>query len=198
MAPAPCASTMPIPPPAYHRAQAKMGPALRIDAITLVRCLHLLALCHLAVWLARRRCPLPLPAGLGGRPRWYREESLLLLALLCTLWRLSYQDLHDWLVAWPVLALACGLPTDAHGRPQVPSAAQHCAQAGAPVCKMLLVVVVHLARQTNVISERDLVPLQRREVRLVQADSKHTVHRVEVGVGKPKRSIQRKPWQFDE
>jgi hypothetical protein len=41
-----------------------------------------------------------LPARPGGAPRTYREESLLLLALLRTLWWLSYQDMHDWLVAW--------------------------------------------------------------------------------------------------
>lgn len=81
-----------------------------------------------------------MPAGAGGRPRRYREESLLLLALLRTLWRLSYQDLHDWLVAWPALAWSCGLPGDSHGRPCVPSASQQCrraAQAGAPACEML-------------------------------------------------------------
>jgi len=79
----------PIPPPAYHRAQGRLGPALHIDALTLVRTLHLLALCRLAVRLAHRRCPPPLPAGPGGTPRTYSEESLLLLALLCTLWQLS-------------------------------------------------------------------------------------------------------------
>lgn len=89
----------PVPPSAYHRAQARLGPALHIDTLTLVRMLHLLTLCRLAVRLAHRRCPPPLPAGPGGAPRTYSEESLLLLALLRTLWRLSYQDLHDWLVA---------------------------------------------------------------------------------------------------
>src|SRR5438874_13685393 len=89
----------PVPPPAYHRAQARLGPALHIDALTLVRTLHLLALCRLAVRLAQRRCPPPLPAGPGEAPRTYRELSLLLLALLRTLWRLSYQDMPDWLVA---------------------------------------------------------------------------------------------------
>ena len=53
----------PVPPPAYHRAQARLGPALHIDALTLVRTLHLLALCRLAVRLAHRRCSPPLPAG---------------------------------------------------------------------------------------------------------------------------------------
>src|SRR5215472_13599222 len=155
MIPAPYVRTAPVPPPAYHWAQAKVRPALQIDALTLVCRLHLLTLCHWAVRLAQRRCPPPLPAGPGGRPRQYREESLLLLALLRTLWRLSYQDLHDWLVAWPALALACGLPTDASGRPCVPGAAQHCrrcAQAGAPVAELLLVVVVRLARHRHLIS----------------------------------------------
>src|SRR5262249_31676552 len=49
-------------------------------------------------------------------PRIYREESLLLLALLRTLWRLSYQETHDLLCAWPALALACGLPRGADGQ----------------------------------------------------------------------------------
>lgn len=40
---------------AYHRAQARLGPRLEIDALTLVRTPHLLALFRLAVRLARRR-----------------------------------------------------------------------------------------------------------------------------------------------
>jgi len=121
MLPVRCEPQVPVPPPAYHRAQRRLGGALHVDALTLIRCLHLLGLCRLAVQLAHQGCPPPLPAGLGGRPRVYREESLLLLALLRTLWSLSYQDLHDWLVSWPALALACGLPLDAQGQPRVPS-----------------------------------------------------------------------------
>jgi hypothetical protein len=78
-----------VPPPAYHRAQARLGPALHIDALALVNTLHLLTLCRLAVRLAHHRCPPPLPSGPGGAPRTYSEESLLLIALLRTLWRLS-------------------------------------------------------------------------------------------------------------
>src|SRR5207237_9866697 len=100
----------PVPPPAYHRAQTRMGPALHIDALTLVRTLHLLTLCRLAVRLAHRRCPPPLPAGPGGAPRTYAEASLLLLALVRTLWRLSYEDMRDLLRDWPALAFACCLP----------------------------------------------------------------------------------------
>src|SRR5512136_1922165 len=115
----------PVPPPAYHRAQRRLSASLHIDALTLVTTLHLLALCRLAVRVAHRRCPPPLPAGPGGAPRIYSEESLLLIALLRTLWRLSYQDMRDWLRAWPALALACGLPLDQQGRPRIPSASQN-------------------------------------------------------------------------
>ena len=109
MAPARCPDQAPVPPPSYHRT---MATALHLDALTLVTRLQLLALCQLAVQLAQRQCPPPLPAGPGGAPRIYREESLLLLALLRTLWRVSYQEAHDWLRAWPTLALACGLPLE--------------------------------------------------------------------------------------
>ena len=85
----------PVPPPSYHRAQARRRSSLHINALALVQTLHLLSLCRLAVQLAHRRCPPPLPKGPGGSPRTYREESLLLIALLKTLWRLSYQDVHD-------------------------------------------------------------------------------------------------------
>src|SRR3979409_2701308 len=74
----------PVPPPFYQRPQAKLCPALHIDALTLVTMLHLLTLCRLAVGLAHRRCPPPLPAGPGGAPRIYSEESLLLISLLRT------------------------------------------------------------------------------------------------------------------
>src|SRR5258708_24089415 len=84
----------PVPPPAYHRAQARLGRALHLDALTLVNTLPLLTLCRLAVRLAHRRCPPPLPAGPGGARRTYSEESLLLVALLRTLWRLSRPGIY--------------------------------------------------------------------------------------------------------
>src|SRR5262249_22769413 len=122
MVPATFESTAPVPPPTYHRSQRKRPPPLHLDALTLLTRLPLLSLCRLAVRLGQQRCPSALPAGPGGRPRRYSGESLVLLALLAllallrALWRLSYQDLHDWLVAWPALAFACGLPADAQGR----------------------------------------------------------------------------------
>src|SRR3954451_10293475 len=147
----------PVPPPSYQRAQARLRRALHIDALTLLTTLHVLALCRLAVRLAHRRCPPPLPAGPGGAPRTYREESLLLISLLRTLWRLSYQDMHDWLTSWPALALACGLPLDEEGRPRILSPSQHCKRrhaAGAPPHESLFVLVVLQAIRSRLIGAR--------------------------------------------
>jgi transposase len=150
----------PVPPPCYQRAQARLGPALHIDALTLVITLHLLTLCRLAVRLAHRRCPPPLPAGPGGAPRTYAEESLLLISLLRTLWRLSYQDMHDWLKSWPALALACGLPLDKQGQPRIPSKSQQWKRrktAGAPLHESLFVLIVQQAIRRRLIGARDLI-----------------------------------------
>jgi transposase len=157
MAPAVCAHPAPVPPPSYHRTAAT---ALHLDALTLVIRLHLLEMCRLAVQLAQRQCPPPLPAGPGGAPRIYREESLLLLALLRTLWRLSYQEVHDWLCAWPALARACGLPQRGDGRPRVPSKAQQSKRmraAGAPESEMLLVMLVRAGLWMGLTRARDLI-----------------------------------------
>jgi hypothetical protein len=153
-------ATVPVPPPSYQRGLAKRPAALHLTAVTLVTTLHLLELCRLAVRAAHRRCPPPLPAGPGGAPRIYAEESLLLIALLRTLWRLSYQDMHDWLVAWPALAEACGLPCDRQGRRRVPSPSQQwkrAARAGAPPCEMLFVLAVREALRTRLIRARDVI-----------------------------------------
>ena len=150
----------PVPPPSYQRAQAKQRPALHLNALTLVTTLHLLTLCRLAVRVAHRRCPPPLPAGPGGAPRAYSEESLLLIGLLRTLWRLSYQDMHDWLKSWPALALASGLPLDKDGHIRVPSKSQQCKRrhrAGAPLYESLFVLTVVHALRSRLIGARDLI-----------------------------------------
>lgn len=126
MMPAHVADQAPVPPPAYHRVRQRVGPCLHLNALTLITRLHLLALCGLAVRFARWRCPPSLPAGPGGRPQVYQEESLLLLALLRVLWHLSYQDVHDWLVAWPALRgrVACpAMPRATLRSPALPSSA---------------------------------------------------------------------------
>jgi hypothetical protein len=160
MVPALCANTAAVPPPSYQRAARKQPAALHLTALALVTTLNLLALCRVAVQIARRWCPPPLPKGPGGKPRTYSEESLLLIALLRTLWRLSYQDMHAWLVAWPALALACGLPAGQDGRPRVPSPSQQwkrAAQAGAPPFEVLFICAVREALRTKLVRARDVI-----------------------------------------
>jgi len=96
----------------------------------------------------------------GGAPRTYREESLLLIALLRTLWRLSYADMHDWLRAWPALALACDLPLGKDGSPRVPCPSQQWKRgnrAGAPLPEALFVLTVLTALRRRLIGARDLI-----------------------------------------
>ncbi len=160
MVPVPCLTTEAVPPPSYQRALQKQPRALHLCALTLVTTLHLLDLCRLAVQCAHRRCPPPLPRGPGGAPRVYTEESLLLLSLVRTLWRLSYQDIHDWLIAWPALALACGLPCRPDGQVRVPSPSQQCKRlrvAGAPPCEMLFILAVREMLRRGLSRGRDLI-----------------------------------------
>lgn len=150
----------PVPPPSYQRGQAKQNPALHINALRLVTMVHLLMLCRLAVRVAHRRCPPPLPAAPGGAPRTYSEESLLLISLLRTVWRLSYQDRHDWLKSWPALAWACGLPLDKQGQPRIPRPSQQCKRrhaAGAPLHESLFLLTVLHALRSRLIGARDLI-----------------------------------------
>ena len=160
MMPTPVESQAPVPPPAYHRAQVRGRDALYIDALTLVRSLHLLVFCRLAVHLAHWHCPPPLSAGPGGAPRRYSEASLLLIGLLRTLWRLSYQDMSDWLRAWPALASACGLLYDRQGQLCILSPSQQCKRrhtAGAPIHESVFVLAVLVAIRRRLIGARDLI-----------------------------------------
>ena len=158
--PVPCAPTVAVPPPSYRRALARQPAALHLAALVLVTTLGVLPLCRMAVRAAPRRCPQPLPNGPGGAPRVYAAESLLLIALLRTRWRLASQDMRAWLRAWTALAEAWGLPRDRHGRLRVPSASQHWkrgAAAGAPPCEVLLVLAVREALRARLIGARDLI-----------------------------------------
>src|SRR5262249_39908242 len=77
-----------------------------------------------------------------------------------TLWRLSYQEVHDWLCAWPALALACGLPPGPGGRPRVPSKAQQSKRlraVGAPPSEMLFVLLVRAGLWMGLTRGRDLI-----------------------------------------
>jgi transposase len=68
--------------------------------------------------------------------------------------------MHDWLISWPALALACGLPVDKEGRLRVPSKSQQCKRrqtAGAPLYESLFVLTVVHAIRSRLIGARDLI-----------------------------------------
>src|SRR5512147_1714330 len=65
----------------------------------------------LAEWAlaqARRLCPPALPKGPGGKPQRYRDASILLMALVQTVWRKSYEQIVDYVATHAGLALALG------------------------------------------------------------------------------------------
>src|SRR5947209_1630918 len=67
-------------------------------------------------------------------------------------------DMHDWLVSWPALALACGLPQRANGVPRIPSPSQLCKRgpaAGAPPFETLFVLTMWRAVRCRLIGARE-------------------------------------------
>lgn len=96
-----------MPPP--RRGHAKRG--LNLNARQVVELLGLLPLAVSVVacsLLSRRR--LPKHTAKMGRPKVYSDASILIVALIGRVWKLSYSEICGWLVEWPALASACGLP----------------------------------------------------------------------------------------
>ena len=157
MTPTKLNEVVPVPPPAYHRSLAR---SLHLHALYLVDHLHLFTICQLAVTFAHRQCPPPLPAGPGGRPRTYTDASILLMALLRTLWRLTYEEVQHWLQDWPALALACGFALDTQGHPRVPSKSlqsKRLAALGAPIGESLFLLSVRVARRAGLTRGWDVI-----------------------------------------
>ena len=73
--------------------------------------------------------------------------------------RLSYQDMRDWLASWPALALACAEPVGKDGQIRISSKSQRwkrCHAAGAPPHESLFVLTVLHALRSRLIGVRDL------------------------------------------
>lgn len=96
-----------VPPPRRGRVKRY----LNLNALQVI---ELLGLFPLAVsvatfsLLSRRR--LPKRTAQMGRPKVYSDASILIIALIGRVWKLSYPEVCLWLVDWPALASACGLP----------------------------------------------------------------------------------------
>src|SRR5262249_2585365 len=77
---------------------------------TFLRAIHAPNLASWALELARCLRPPALPRGPGGRPALYRDETVLLLSVVQTAWRLSYSEVVDYLASHDALADTIGCP----------------------------------------------------------------------------------------
>jgi len=81
---------------------------LRLSPEQLLMAIHALRLAEWALQWASRWRPLALARGAGGRPQEYRDSSVLLLAVVQTVWRKSYEQIVDWIATDADLARALG------------------------------------------------------------------------------------------
>ncbi len=81
---------------------------LRLSPEQLLSAIHAWALAEWALALARQLRPVALPRGPGGKPQQYRDASILLMALVQTVWRKSYEQIVDYVATHEGLALALG------------------------------------------------------------------------------------------
>lgn len=148
----PPAADGPIPPPRRRR----KGPVLGLHAVQLIAMLGLLSLAASVVGLAllsQRR--LPARTRPRGHPLVYSQASILLLALLGRLWRLSTREVCLWLARWPALAAACGLPS---GRVIHPAhLARRVRRLGPYPFWLLYLALVWRAIRTGLLRGRDVV-----------------------------------------
>src|SRR5512142_636026 len=90
------------PLPGKPRGKLKLTPEALLAAI------HGQTLAEWAVREARRFQQPRLPTGVGGRPSCYRDSSILLMAVVQTVWRKSYEAIIDQVTTRPSLAQALG------------------------------------------------------------------------------------------
>jgi hypothetical protein len=149
--PIPVQALAAVPPPRRRRARPPLG----LDAVQVLTRLGLLPLAVQIVGLAllsQRRLPAPPPR---GRRRTYSDASILVLALLGRLWQLSTREVCLWLVRWPALAAACGVPPDRVIHPA--HLARRLRQLGPYPCWLLYLALVGRALASGLIAGRDVV-----------------------------------------
>ena len=142
-------SVVPVPPPRRGRAVRPLG----LHALQVLSLVGLPPLAAAAViWATRSQRRL---AAGPGRPRTYTDASILVIALVARLWHLSSREVCQWLVRWPALASACGLPAGQVIHPAHFS--RRLRQLGAYPLWLLYLALVWRALQVGLVSGRDVV-----------------------------------------
>lgn len=81
---------------------------LRLSPEQLLTIIHAQELAAWALGMSRRLSKPCLPRGPGGRPLTYPDSGILLMAVVQTTWRKSYEHMVDWVATNEALALVLG------------------------------------------------------------------------------------------
>jgi len=81
---------------------------LRLSPEQLLAAIQAQALAKWALAMAQRLRPPALSCGPGGKPQTYHDPSILLMALVQTVWRKSYEQIVDYVATHAELAVALG------------------------------------------------------------------------------------------
>jgi hypothetical protein len=87
---------------------SKSSGKLRLSPEELLLIINAHALADWALAMSHFLIAPRLPRGPGGRPASYRDSSILLMAVVQTTWRKSYEQTVDWVATNETLALALG------------------------------------------------------------------------------------------
>lgn len=151
----------PVPELDLSPIQTKPRGRLRLSPEEILTVIHASALAEWALAMSRRVGRPRLPRGRGGRPALYSDSSILLMAVVQTLWRKSYDQMVDWVATNESLARALGFThRTATGRLQTISKGQYWERRAAlgllPFLFFFLALVVQLVR-LGVITGQELI-----------------------------------------
>jgi len=98
----------PVPELDYSSLPGKPHGKLRLIPEQLLAAIHAQELAEWSVQSAAHFQPPRLKRGAGGRPAWYRDSSILMMAIVQTVWRKSYEQIVDYVATHRELAVTLG------------------------------------------------------------------------------------------
>jgi hypothetical protein len=98
----------PVPTVDFSPLPGKPKGKLKLTPEQLLLVIHAQELAEWALQTRERFQPSRLKRGPGGRPAIYRDSSILLMAVVQTVWRKSYEQIVDWVATQRELAVALG------------------------------------------------------------------------------------------